>query len=201
MPRPAAPRPRATVTRSGGLDVSPIRDRISRNIAYPSAPPEFSPAEPARGGAADADRTAGFAPIDDAAVPEAVIAAVGNTRVGAHAPEAVEVGDDAELLQSGDFEPLDVKPAAFDALPASDDDARPVPRVVSAAPMEKAPYVAAHRTQVLSDDAIEIVDDDDDVTADAEQFRTAIHGRKGEQAAEKLRELEARLDRMRGGNR
>ena len=206
VPRPAAPRPRATATRSGGLDVSPIRDRISRNIAYPSAPPDFSPTDDRDAPPADADRTAGFAPINDIA-PGAVIAEVGNTRVGAHPAEPAEMLDDAEILQSGEFEPLDVKPAAFDALPASDEDARPIPRVISAAPRDKAPYIAAHRTQILADDAIEIVDDDD-VTADGDAFRTAVHGRKNDPEADRhradrlradrLQELEARRDRLRG---
>ena len=245
-PRPNAPRPRTTLTRSGPIDVSPIRDRISRSVPYPAAPARLD-LEPSRSSADEVirddatDRTAGFAPIDDSALEAQsvdVIAAVGNSRIGDLDPEdetvtpdpaLLESIDEVELLGSEDA-PLDVAPAAFDALPASDDDdpssgVRPVPRVISAAPAERRPYVAqgtqvladdaiefvddsspgtrrpyvAQGTQVLADDAIEYVDDEDeDQTAQSDRFRTVIHGRTKSRDPERARALEERLDRMTG---
>lgn len=245
-PRPNAPRPRTTLTRSGPIDVSPIRDRISRSVPYPAAPARLD-IEPSRSSTDEVvrddatDRTAGFAPIDDSALEAQsvdVIAAVGNSRIGDLDPEdetvtpdpaLIESIDEVELLGSEDA-PLDVAPAAFDALPASDDDdpssgVRPVPRVISAAPSERRPYVAqgtqvltddaiefvddsspgvrrpyvAQGTQVLADDAIEYVDDEDeDQTAQSDQFRTVIHGRTKKRDPERTRALEERLDRMTG---
>ncbi len=222
-PRAHAPRPRASITRgSTGPYPSAIRDRASQ-ARLDATPLKAEPTPPVRAADPDrtaalspiTDDQLAELPPSGRTVARPAPAIDDEPTLGADElmmeiplpdPDSIdeplddlldaapEIIEEAEILQSGDFEPLDVPAAAYDALPSA--EPRPVARVVSASsPMaeEDPTYKVSMKTNALRLDELEILEDLDDATGERPSPRRTASQSEQDLGAG----VEARLKRLR----